>query len=273
MLQIRNLSKSFGDKTVLREFSLTVRKGEILLLLGKNGAGKSTLINCLLRLIRPDSGEIFLEGKPIQSISQKEYFRRISALLESSENVYDYLSGRENLEYFQALSQSEVRLEEWGPYIAWLGLEEAMDKKVGTYSRGMRQKLALLMTLLSKPQLLILDEPDLGLDLKSKADIACFLNHLAHEKNVLIFVASHQIDFIEKLEGRLLVLKNGKVFEEARLQVRKGEPEFLVTFTNGKVETLSAHLLQKQLAARKEITKIQVIANSLEKDILEVLDD
>ena len=148
MLKITNLRKSFRSKEVLKDVSFEVKKGEIVRLLGNNGAGKTTIINCILKMLKPDSGEIELDGKAIDKCKNSEYFNKVSALLESSTNVYDYLTGRQNIKYFASLSNIDSKSEDIEKYIDDFELREAIDKPVGEYSRGMQQKPALIISLM-----------------------------------------------------------------------------------------------------------------------------
>lgn len=110
-------------------------------------------------MIRQDSGEIKLDGKDIHKCKNSEYFNKVSALLESSTNVYDYLTGWQNIEYFARLSKIDSKSPEIARYIDDFELKEAINKPVGEYSRGMQQKLALIISLMLSPKLLFLDEP------------------------------------------------------------------------------------------------------------------
>ena len=103
MLEIKGLKKSFKAKEVLKNLNLSIKEGEIVCLLGNNGAGKTTLINCILRMIQADAGSILLDGRDIFTYKNEEYFSKVNALLESSVNVYDYLTGWQNIEYFSGL--------------------------------------------------------------------------------------------------------------------------------------------------------------------------
>ena len=211
MLTITNLRKSFREKSVLKDASFTVNAGEIVCLLGNNGAGKTTIINCILKMIHQDSGEIRLDGKDIQNIKNGEYFNKVSALLESSSNVYDYLTGWQNIEYFAGLSKIDSKTPDIAKYIDDFELREAIHKPVGEYSRGMQQKLALIISLMLSPKLLLLDEPTLGLDIKSKNSVIDNLNHLVKEKGMAVILTTHQMEVVQKLNSRVLILKDGVV--------------------------------------------------------------
>ena len=213
MLEIKGLKKSFNAKEVLKNLNLSIKEGEIVCLLGNNGAGKTTLINCILRMIQADAGSILLEGRDIFTYKNEEYFSKVNALLESSVNVYDYLTGWQNIEYFSGLLNIDSENEKIKTYISLFELEEAIHETVGTYSRGMRQKLALLIALMSSPKLLLLDEPTLGLDIQSKLSVIQILNTIIKTEKIAVLLTSHQMDVVQKLQSRILILKDGVVHE------------------------------------------------------------
>ena len=213
MIELSNIKKSFKNNEVLKDVSFKISDGEIVCLLGNNGAGKTTIINCILKMIKPDSGVILLNGTDIRKLKNRNYFSQINALLESSINVYDFLSGRENIDYFAGLMNLKKRdyQEKAEKYIREFELEEFIDETVGTYSRGMQQKLALIAALISSPKLLLLDEPTLGLDIKSKLSVISILNRIVEEEKISVLLTSHQMDVIQKLKCRILILKNGVI--------------------------------------------------------------
>ena len=211
MLEIKGLKKSFKAKEVLKNLNLSIKEGEIVCLLGNNGAGKTTLINCILRMIQADAGSILLEGRDIFTYKNEEYFSKVNALLESSVNVYDYLTGWQNIEYFSGLQNIDSGNEKIKTYISLFELKEAIHEAVGTYSRGMRQKLALLIALMSSPKLLLLDEPTLGLDIQSKLSVIQTLNTIIKTEKIAVLLTSHQMDVVQKLQSRILILKDGVV--------------------------------------------------------------
>lgn len=211
MLEIKGLKKSFKAKEVLKNLNLSINEGEIVCLLGNNGAGKTTLINCILRMLQADAGSIFLAGRDISTYKNEEYFSKVNALLESSVNVYDYLTGWQNIEYFSGLLNIDSGNEKIKTYISLFELEGAIHEDVGTYSRGMRQKLALLIALMSSPKLLLLDEPTLGLDIQSKLSVIQILNAIIKTEKIAVLLTSHQMDVVQKLQSRILILKDGVV--------------------------------------------------------------
>ena len=211
MLEIKGLKKRFKAKEVLKNLNFSINEGEIVCLLGNNGAGKTTLINCILRMLQADAGSILLDGRDIFTYKNEEYFSKVNALLESSVNVYDYLTGWQNIEYFSGLLKLDSGNEKIKTYISLFELEEAIHETVGTYSRGMRQKLALLIALMSSPKLLLLDEPTLGLDIQSKLSVIQTLNTIIKTEKIAVLLTSHQMDVVQKLQSRILILKDGVV--------------------------------------------------------------
>lgn len=212
MLEIKNLKKSFKKKEVLRGVTFSVNPGEIVCLLGNNGAGKTTLINCILKMIKPDSGIIELDGKSIFDYKNRAYFSQVGALLETSSNIYDYLTGMQNIEYFAGLMNLDTSsLKKADRYIDEFKLRSAIHNPAGDYSRGMQQKLALIIALMASPKLLLLDEPTLGLDIESKLSVIDILNNVVKEEQMSVILTTHQMEVVQKLNSRILILKNGMV--------------------------------------------------------------
>lgn len=215
MLEINNISKKFNNKVILDNVSFNIQKSEIITLLGANGAGKTTLINCILKLHKLDSGIIKFENNNINNITNKKYYSNISVVLESSDNIYDYISGLENIRYFLGLSNFKYyEYEKDMNYLLKLfNLQDYIHKKVGLYSRGMKQKLAIVIALLSKPKLLLLDEPTIGLDIKTKYQVLDILSNIVKERGVSILLTTHQVEILKVINSKLLFLIDGNVKE------------------------------------------------------------
>lgn len=276
MLEVKHLKKSFQNNAVLKDASFSVGEGEIVTLLGNNGAGKTTIINCILKMVKPDSGEILYNGQDIQKISNRNYFSQISALLESSTNIYDYLTGRQNLEYFAGLSKTNLGNKgNLSEYTARFGLSEHMHKPVGTYSRGMQQKLALMTALLPSPKLLLLDEPTLGLDIKSKLAVIELLRTTVETEHISVILTTHQMDVVQKLNSRILLLKNG-VIEEFSPSPAQSSAYSVSYIKNGALVCETVDLKFHEIYERYqqfEIVEIKQIEQNFEKIILEKLDE
>ena len=274
MLEIKGLKKRFKAKEVLKNLNFSINEGEIVCLLGNNGAGKTTVINCILRMIQADSGSILLDGRDIFTYKNKEYFSKVNALLESSENVYDYLTGWQNIEYFSGLLNIDSGNEKIKTYISLFELEEAIHEAVGTYSRGMRQKLALLIALMSSPKLLLLDEPTLGLDIQSKLSVIQILNTIIKTEKIAVLLTSHQMDVVQKLQSRILILKDGVVHEFDKTDY-EDKDLYLVSFIKDNVpecDTVRGSFqdIYQSYYKKYEILEIRKKERDLEEILLEV---
>ena len=274
MLEIKGLKKSFKAKEVLKNLNLSIKEGEIVCLLGNNGAGKTTLINCILRMIQADAGSILLDGRDIFTYKNEEYFSKVNALLESSVNVYDYLTGWQNIEYFSGLLKLDSGNEKIKTYISLFDLEEAIHEAVGTYSRGMRQKLALLIALMSSPKLLLLDEPTLGLDIQSKLSVIQILNTIIKTEKIAVLLTSHQMDVVQKLQSRILILKDGVVHEFDKTDY-EDKDLYMVSFIKDNVpecDTVRGSFqdIYQSYYKKYEILEIRKKERDLEEILLEV---
>ena len=274
MLEIKGLKKSFKAKEVLKNLNLSIKEGEIVCLLGNNGAGKTTLINCILRMIQADAGSILLDGRDIFTYKNEEYFSKVNALLESSVNVYEYLTGWQNIEYFSGLLKLDSENEKIKTYISLFELEEAIHEAVGTYSRGMRQKLALLIALMSSPKLLLLDEPTLGLDIQSKLSVIQILNTIIKIEKIAVLLTSHQMDVVQKLQSRILILKDGVVHEFDKTDY-EDKDLYMVSFIKDNVpecDTVRGSFqdIYQSYYKKYEILEIRKKERDLEEILLEV---
>lgn len=276
MLEIKNIKKSFGNKEVLKDVSFSVREGEIVCLLGNNGAGKTTIINCILRMIKADSGTILLNGRDIRKYTNAEYFSNVNALLESSVNIYDYLTGGQNIDYFAGLMNMDKKDSQIDKYIQLFGLEEAIDKPAGEYSRGMQQKLALVIALMSSPQLLLLDEPTLGLDIKSKLSVISTLNEIIKTEKMSVILTTHQMDVVQKLNSRILILKDGIVSDFDKEQYEERDLYSVSYINHNSVEQAvvegSFNEIYNQYC-KYEIVEIKKKERDIEEIMAEVLDE
>ncbi|AZR74274.1 hypothetical protein BBF96_13205 [Anoxybacter fermentans] len=216
ILKVNDLTKVYRnnrkEELALDSINFHVNEGEIFSILGENGAGKTTLIKLMTNLLTPSKGEILYQGKNITMMG-KDYYKKIGVVLEGNRNLYWYLSAYENIYYFGRLlglnkNTIENRANE---LLGFFGLYNEKDKKVGNFSRGMQQKLAIIISLLHEPKILFLDEPTLGLDVLSKRDMIKKIRYLSRNDNVTVIITSHQLDVIEKVADRVLILKKGKI--------------------------------------------------------------
>lgn len=206
ILETIQLSKRFGNRTVVSDVSLDVQSGEIFGFLGRNGAGKSTFINMLTGIIRPTSGAIRMFGS---DSSTEEWKRRIGVLPDYS-TFYDSLSPACHLHYFARVKGVRLTKQECAHILKSVGLEEHASRKAKTFSFGMKKKLGIAQALVGDPELLFLDEPTSGVDVESALHIQNLLRHL-HRQGKTIFMTSHNLDEVEKICTRIAIMKNGKI--------------------------------------------------------------
>jgi ABC-2 type transport system ATP-binding protein len=210
---IKNLSKSYGDVEAVKDISFTVSRGEIFGLLGPNGAGKTTTIRCLCTLAKPDRGTIEVGG--INAVDNPKTARRRLGYVAQEVALDKVLTGRELLQLQAALyhlpkSAIAPRIDR---LIQVLGLQDYADKKTGTYSGGIRKRLDLAAGLLHQPEVLVLDEPTVGLDIESRQVVWQFLRQL-RDAGTTVLITSHYLEEIDALANRLAIIDRGLVIAE-----------------------------------------------------------
>ena len=207
-LTIDDVSRYYGRRRALSHVSLELQKGELVGLLGPNGAGKSTLLGVLATLIRPSSGRI-LYGNHSGSRSTSELRERIGFLSHDLQ-LYEELTARENLEFFAGLYGLDNPSERATRALSRAGLGRRENDVVDSYSRGMRQRLALERALLHDPRLILLDEPFTGLD--EMATVALTDRLLGLKRSgCMVLVATHDLDIADEFVDRSVMLRNGKM--------------------------------------------------------------
>ncbi len=233
------LTRRFGETTVVRDLELCVPRGCVYGFLGPNGAGKTTTIRMLLGLIRPDKGRSLLFGKSLEE-ERATLLRRVGALVEGP-SLYPQLTGRENLEVRRRLLGA--RRANLADALALVDLEDAADRPVEHYSLGMRQRLGLALAFLTTPELLILDEPANGLDPAGIREMRDLLRRLPEERGTTVFVSSHLLAEIEQVATQVGIINGGElVFQgdpaELRAQV-KGRARICVDRTEDAQRSLA----------------------------------
>jgi len=212
-LEARGISQRFGRKRVLRRVDLKIESGELVGLVGANGSGKTTLFSIMTGLLPPDAGESTFAGRSIDGLSLE--LRARFAYVAHRPQVYLGLTARENLELFAQLratvGATTIASDE---VLSRFGLADAADRLVGTFSRGMAQRLALARALASSPDILILDEPFTALDRQGREFLAEILR-AERERGAALFVASHDHDMLVRVADRILHLENGVIAGEA----------------------------------------------------------
>ncbi|NOU62757.1 ATP-binding cassette domain-containing protein [Paenibacillus sp. LMG 31461] len=210
ILQIINLTKRIGNKTIIDKLNINVPRGEIFGFLGPNGAGKTTTIRMMVGLMSITDGDILIDGDSITR-NFNNAILKVGAIVENPE-MYKYLSGYKNLIHFARMvpGVTKERIEE---VIRLVGLENRIQDKVRTYSLGMRQRLGVAQALLHKPSLLILDEPTNGLDPAGIRELRDYLYTLTREEGISVLVSSHLLSEMELMCDRVAIIQNGKLVE------------------------------------------------------------
>jgi len=263
-ISARHLARSFGSVRAVADVSIGVPHGSIYGLLGPNGAGKTTLLRMLLGLLRSDAGQVEVFGEPLRP--SPDVFRRIGAAIDLPA-LYPNLSGVDNLRVFAAtrgMSERETR-RRIADLLDIVGLDQGASRRTKTYSTGMRQRLALAVALLPRPDLLVFDEPTSGLDPEGVADVRAVLAGVAAE-GATILLSSHALSEVERLCDRITIVKAGRVVlegEVATLLDRDGR--FVVSCaTEEENDRVAALLSERGYAAehQRERRRVAVVTSS-----------
>ncbi len=211
IIETAGLTKLYGEKAAVDHLDLTIRKGEVFGLLGPNGAGKTTTTLMLLGLTEPAEGQAWIAGK--DCTRDPIGVKRIVGYLPDNVGFYNDMTGRENL-YFtgrlNGLSEDVIR-ERTEQLLERVGMIDAADKKAGTYSRGMKQRLGIADVLIKDPEVIIMDEPTLGIDPQGMRDLLKLIRQLSEEDGRTILISSHQLYQIQQICDRVGIFVDGRL--------------------------------------------------------------
>lgn len=207
VIKINHLKKDFASKKIFHNFNLSLQRGQVYGIVGPNGCGKTTLLKLICGLVVPDMGTIEVCGYNIQK-SRSKVMPKIGVVLEGSRNLYWRLSGWQNLVYFGGLKGVfGQKLRKSGePLLKELQLWKEKDELVQSYSRGMQQKLAIICSFISNPELFILDEPTLALDSSSQEVFEKWVKKITQDKKKTVVITSHQHAMLEKICSQVITL-------------------------------------------------------------------
>ena len=224
-IELNGVTKRFGDVTALRDLDLEVADGGIYGFLGPNGAGKSTTIDILLDFVRPTSGQARVLDMDAQADSQA--IRRRIGVLPEGFHVYERLTARQHLQF---AIQSKRADDDPEALLERVGIPDAIDRKAGGYSKGMRQRLALAIALVGDPDLLILDEPSTDLDPNGAREMRSIITEEA-DRGATVFFSSHILEQVEAVCDRVGILKAGELVAEDSIEELRSAADTSTTLT------------------------------------------
>lgn len=206
VISFEHINKSIGEREILKDVIFVVRQADIFGFLGPNGAGKTTSIRVALGLLKPTSGKISVFGRdPADSKTR----RKIGFVLDV-DGLYNEMTAYDNLAYYAQIYRTSNPSEKINENMKVAGLAERLNDKVGSYSKGMRQRLSLARTLLHDPELLVLDEPTAGVDPTGQIEIRQTLLDMKHQGKT-IFFSSHNLDEVQRICNRIALIDNGEI--------------------------------------------------------------
>ncbi|MRG86925.1 ABC transporter ATP-binding protein [Salinibacillus xinjiangensis] len=257
IIELTNVSKQYKETTAVKQLDLAINRGEIFGLLGPNGAGKSTTIYMMLGLTEPTKGEVHVCG--VQATNYPIEVKRKVGFLPDDVGFYEDLTGLENLKLTAKLNGlSSVEAEERAnELLSQVRLEEAKDKKVGKYSRGMRQRLGLADILMKDPEVVIMDEPTLGIDPKGINELLHLIKSLSVENGLTVLLSSHQLHQVQQICDRVGIFVKGELLAQG--DIEKLQTELLKDHTyvyRVKVNNADSQLIEK-LSMEANIEQIE----------------
>lgn len=216
MIQVTNLSKSFGNLKAVNKVNLNIQSGEIFGLLGPNGAGKSTTINLLSALLQPDSGKIVLDGKDLQTHPQA---KSSLGIVPQEISLYDNFSAYDNLLFFGKLYSIEKKIlkNRIDELLVLIGLEDRKNDLIKTFSGGMKRRVNIAASLLHNPKILLMDEPTVGVDPQSRNRIFEIVENL-NKKGLTIIYTTHYMEEVERLCNRIAIMDSGRIIAQGTLK-------------------------------------------------------
>jgi ABC-type multidrug transport system ATPase subunit len=227
IVEIKNLTKKYGNLTAVNDLNLTVDKGEIVGFLGPNGAGKSTTLRMMLTLIKPTSGSIKLFGKDLAT-ERESILRNIGCIIEKPD-FYLYLSARKNLELFARMSGVTPTAKQLDEMFELVGLRGRDKDAVKTFSHGMKQRLGIAQTLIHDPELIILDEPTTGLDPQGIIDLRYLILRLKNDFGKTVILSSHILNEVELIADSMTIINKGKAIVQGKVATLLSNEDLIVS--------------------------------------------
>jgi ABC-2 type transport system ATP-binding protein len=242
-INIINIKKTLGNREILKGISFDVEVGDIFGYLGPNGAGKTTTIRIILGLFQADSGRLEILG---QGINRRETRRKIGFVLDA-DGLYGNLTAEENMEYYARIYGFYDNSEKIRELLKMVDLNDRAKDRVNTYSKGMRQRLALARAMVHDPEVLVLDELTSGVDPSGQIEMRQIMLDVAHKRNKTIFLSSHNLDEVQRICNRIALIDRGEIKLYGELEsLRQGMSKHTVVIEVAQLipESLLAELQQ-----------------------------
>ena len=222
MIEIKKVSKSYGNKKALDNISFNVNDGDIFAFIGHNGAGKTTLIKSIVGIHDFDEGDILIDGMSIKE--QPVECKKLMAFVPDNPETYEHMKAIDYINFICDMYETDLdtRTKNIKKYAKLFDMEDKLNDTIDSYSHGMKQKIVLISALAHNPKILIMDEPFVGLDPKAVFDIKEVLNEMVKEKKI-VFYSTHILDVAEKLCSRVAIIKNGKLIKSGSMKEIKGD--------------------------------------------------
>ena len=222
MIEIKNVTKKYGDNKAVNNVSFTVNDGDIFAFIGHNGAGKTTLIKAIVGIHDIDEGDILIDGLSIKDNPIE--CKKLMAFVPDNPETYEHMKAIDYINFICDMYEVDTKTRENNikKYSKMFGMEDKLNDTIDSYSHGMKQKIVLISALAHNPKILIMGEPFVGLDPKAVFDIKEVLNEMAKEKKI-VFYSTHILDVAEKLCSRVAIIKNGKLIKSGSMKEIKGD--------------------------------------------------
>ena len=261
MIEVKNLTKKFGDFVAVDNISLKVNKGEIFAFLGPNGAGKTTTIKMLTTLLKPTSGEVFLNGHNVAE--NQDATRKSFGIVFQDPSLDNELTAYENMQFHAILYglKKEVYKKRITELLKLVELYDRKDSFVKNFSGGMKRRLEIARGLLHLPKVLFLDEPTIGLDPQTRNHIWNHISSLNQKEGVTVFLTTHHMEEVERMARRVAIIDHGKIIINGTIEeiIKKAGTENLedafIALTGSSIRKETANVSQNQMRIHSRLVR------------------
>ncbi len=246
IIQVKGVTKSYKDVKVLKGVDIEVEEGSVYALLGSNGAGKTTIVKIMTTLLKADTGNVIINGFDVNADSNA--VRKSISLTGQFAAVDEILTGRENIEMIAKLRHIKNHKQVAEGLLKRFGMTEAANRRVSTYSRGMKRRIDIAMSLVGNPKIIFLDEPTTGLDPEVRIEVWDIVRELT-KAGTTVFLTTQYLDEAEQLADRIAILHQGKIIKQGTLEeLKKLYPEKEVEYVEKQptLEEIFLHIVGKK---------------------------